>query len=494
MANEFIGKVIAEKYRVDALIRHGVDGGLYQATHLLMEKPLSVRILPSHLAHSQAATERFFEESKIAARIADPNTFGAVDFGTDANGIVYSVHDVANARTLKSIILRDGAFPADSAVETARQVAKALAAAHLAGIVHGSLSAENVLLADGPEKDVIVKVADFATPNALSRSGIGADDPTELAYLSPEQCSGSDQPDERSDIYSLGVLLYEMLAGVVPFTGEKPSDVMTKHIEEPPAPLVAFRSDVPKAVEPVMLRAMSKDPAMRQQTAQEFIDEISAAMKDGSAGHAAAAATGGTDLWKTALAVIVGIGALAAVMIYATQSKQTDPQTVLMPDANGLPVQPINPATGMEEQQLAAMPNAFPETLTEQGASPIDTVPGGDGYNPWATGAPPPGAPQQQYQPPGGYVTIDPNSGSPFMPNEPGSVILVPVPVNTAPEETKPSPSPTRSPAANTNTAPPERPATPTPTPAPRQSPRQQTTPAATPSAPARTPEDPEGS
>ncbi|MBX3243254.1 MAG: protein kinase [Acidobacteria bacterium] len=490
MANEVIGKVIAEKYRVDALIRQGADGDLYQATHLLMEKPLSIRILPSHLAHSQAAADRFFEESKIAARIVDANAFGAVDFGTDANGIVYSVHDVASARTLKSIILRDGAFPADSAVETSRQIARALAAAHAAGVVHGNLTAENVLLADGPEKDVIVKVADFSTPNALSRIGPGTDDPADLAYLSPEQCSGSDQPDERSDIYSLGILVYEMLAGVVPFTGEKASDIMAKHIEEPPAPLVAFRSDIPKGIEPVMLKAMSKDPATRQQTAQEFIDEISAAMKQDHAGHAAAATAGGTDLWKTALAVIVGIGALAAVMIYATQSKQTDPQTVLMPDTNGQPVQPINPATGAEEQQLAAMPNAFPETLTEQGGLPIDTIPGGDGYNPWATGAPPPGAPQ--YQPPGGYVTIDPNSGSPFMPNDPGTVVLVPVPANTASEEPKPSPSPGRSPASNTNTAPAERPAPATPAPSPRQTPRQQT-PQPT---PAKTPvvEDPEGS
>ncbi|NOT47735.1 MAG: hypothetical protein HOP17_08285, partial [Acidobacteria bacterium] len=152
-------------------------------------------------------------------------------------------------------------------------------------------------------------------------------------------------------------------------------------------------------------------------------------------------------------AMIFGIGVLAAALIYATSSKQTIPITQLQPDANGQPVQPINPATGAEEQNLISMPNSLPGSMSSSDiiAQPPQTLGGGDNYNPWAAGgAPPAGAPPPVYIPPAGqYYSIDPNTGSPFMPNDPNGVILVPVPANTD-AATKPTPTPKT--AANVNT------------------------------------------
>ena len=461
---EMIGKTIAEKFRIDELIKRSRVSELYRATHLLIDKPVTVKLLSETLKGDNAATEQFFKEARETARIGHSNVLNIIDFGTDTDGTPFAVCDGPVAETLRSVILRDGALPADVAVDITRQTALALGSGHEIGVVHGGLSTESILLVQDQDGRLNVKVTDFRTPNAMMNGDPLDAAPEDLLYLAPEICSGADLPDVRSDIYSLGAILYEMLAGTPPFVGEKPTDVMLKHIEEAPAPLVAFRSDLPPELEPVILKALAKDPAMRQQTMQELIDDLE---RKAEPQAAAAAAQSGGDFWKTAFMVLIGTGVLAAALIYATSVKQTDPAIVLMPDANGLPVQPINPATGFEEQQLAVMPGAMPDYPAGPGQTAADTLPGGDGYNPWATGVPPPGAPT--YVPPGGpVVVIDPNNPSQFMPPD-GGVILVPVPANV---NTKPSPSPTRTPAANANTAPAPTPAATPPPPAPKPDPK----------------------
>ncbi len=459
---DILGKTIADKYRIEELIRRSRTADLYRATHLLMDKAVSVKVLPSMLKNDAVATERFFKEARETSRIGHANVLNVIDFGTDQDGTPYAVCDGPVAESLRSVMLREGPFPADLAIDLTRQAALALGSGHEIDVTHGNLSPENILLIQSPEGSLTAKVTDFGTPNVL----MAGDDlleavPGDLAYLAPELCSGADHPDAISDIYSLGAILYEMLAGTPPFTGEKPTDVMLKHIEEAPAPLVAFRGDLPPEIEPVILKALAKDPAMRQQTTQELIDDLSTRQEPTAA--AAAAATGGGDFWKTAFMVLIGTGILAAALIYATSVKQTDPATVLIPDANGLPVQPINPATGFEEQQLAVMPGSFSDFPATTDGSPGDSLPGGDGYNPWSTGVPPPGAPTY-VPPPGQIITIDPNNPSQFMPPD-GGVILVPVPANTTPK-----PTPTRPSTANTNTGPDVKPAA-TPSPAPTTKP-----------------------
>ena len=167
-----------------------------------------------------------------------------------------------------------------------------------------------------------------------------------MEYRFPEQYSDPGEMDERSDIYSLGVIFYEMLAGSVPFTGETATEVMLRHAQEAPPPLSTFRQDLPVELEPVLLKALAKDPEARYQTTEEFaadLDTIPATVE----GAKAAAAT--TNIWKTAFIVMVGTMVLAAALIYATSSRQTNPTTQLQPDANGIPVQPINPVSGADD-------------------------------------------------------------------------------------------------------------------------------------------------
>lgn len=477
MASSLSGTIIAEKYRLGELLRAGEHGDLYDARHVLTDKRASVRVLRPSLATDSANVERFFDAAKLASKISDPHVLNISDFGTDPEGFVYAVFEPLDGKTLKDVIGEDGALPVYSAVEVARQIAYALIAAHSAGQIHGDLTTENVVLTGNA--GINVKVVDFGAANPLiSESEAAAD----FAYLAPEQCAGSDKADERGDIYSLGCILYETLAGTPPFTGEKPSEVMLKHIEELPPPLSAYRTDLPDTIEPVIVKALSKDPEMRQQTAAEFLEESNAA-SEGLSPTAVAAAAPGNNIWKTAFIVMVAMSALAAFLIYGTYVRRTDPTTALQPDANGQPVQPIGPATGTEEMSLAAMPAYDANTLSNANAMPPGTLPGGDGYNPWAAGAPPPGAPS--IGPGGSVVNVGPAAGNPIMPSGvlydtvsgqcvdagtyqpvpcPGAVKPKPSPSPAAtgtPPAAKPSPSPAatqKPPPANAKTPQPEKP------------------------------------
>lgn len=479
MAYDLTGQLVAEKFKLIGLVKSGPEGDLYRAENTLIEKPVTLLVLPADA--DAKARERFRKNAKAASAAEHPNLLNVLDFGIDASGVSYAVCDAANPETLSQAIARGGKMPVENAVEIGKQIAASLETLHASGRTHGNLTADNILLSEVAESAAIAKVAGIGSLGPLERTGdVLAAAPSELAYLAPELCSGTDSPDALSDIYSAGVVIYEMLAGTVPFSGEKPTDVLLKHIEEPPPPLSAFRSDLPPTLEPVILKALSKSPEMRQQSGAELMGELAAAFGGAPDAAAAGEPVKKNNFWATAAMVLIGTAALGGALIYATWSKKTDPATVLQPDANGMPVQPINPATGTEEQQLAVMPAYSIDGNSNVPLTAPDTLPGGDGYNPWATGVPPPGAPS--YVPPGGEMyNIDPRTGSPFMPPD-GGVILVPVPVNTNTNaRPTPTPSPGRDANANTNT----RPATPSNT-APAN-----TSPAATPRttpAPARTP------
>lgn len=450
MAKDYIGKLIADKYKIESLIGHSETGEIYRAVHNVIGKPLTLMLLSPRFKGDPVATDIFIRSAKEAARPdLHPNILDAADFG-EHNGEVYAVYNAANAESLRSSILNQQYLPVESSIEIINQTASALSSIHSEDKIHGNLTTGNILLSEIADGAVVVKIFDIGSANPVERGRMkDVADASEYAYAAPEVCSG-EKADARSDIYSLGVILYESLAGVVPFIGQKPADVMLKHTEEPPAPLISFRNDLPPGLEPVILKAMAKDPDLRYQTVDEFINDLSVAVYPNRA-----AAASGTDrlsggIWGTVALIAIGIAMLAGALIYATSVRQTDPETVEQPNYNGLPVQPINPATGVQEQNLASM-TAFADDANNAEALdlPPDTIPGGDGYNPWATGNVPPGAPA--YVPGGEMYTVGPGE-SQFMPPDgcilqPSGILLCPKPLtaNTAPEQ-KPSPSPTPTP------------------------------------------------
>lgn len=431
MTDQFTGQTLADKYRIDALLSDSDLGKIYSATNLLVGKPVSIKILSPALAVDESIVRQFSTEARTASQINHPNILNVTDFGSDANGTVYTVFEGIEGKNLKEVIAADGKFEPARAIDLAKQIASALSAAHEHNVNHGALSAQDVVIAKNDGRET-VKVLNFASVK-VPASTEEDDESRDIAwaqYASPEQCSDSGETDGRSDIYSLGVILYEMLAGAPPFTGEKATEIMLKHVEEQPPALAEVRKDLSPDLEPALFKALSKDPPNRYQTADEFAAALDLVSVSATSTKAAAA---GTNIWKTAFIVMVGTMLLAAALIYATSGRRTNPTSQLMPDANGVPVQPINPVSGADDMRLSGYSYMTPSgQMTMNSNMPMgpDVMPGGDGYNPWASSSAPPGGAPMPAGPEGQRVTIDPNGGSQFMPQGDGSVILVPVEVD----------------------------------------------------------------
>ena len=281
--DSLIGATLAGKYRIDARLNEGGMGTVYRATHVLMEKTVAIKVLRPSLAADEKIVARFSREARAASRISHPNALTVTDFGEDENGIVFLVMEYLSGRTLKQVIRDDGPLPLTRVVEIVRQVGDALHAAHAQGVVHRDLKSDNIMLLDTMAGDH-AKVLDFGIAKINEPDG---NRDTELTapnlvigtpqYMSPEQCSQDSEIDARSDIYSLGVIIYEMLVGHVPFTADSPTMVMMKHLQEPVPSVLEERSDLPASIGRVIARAMAKLPANRYQTIAELIEDLTIA-------------------------------------------------------------------------------------------------------------------------------------------------------------------------------------------------------------------------
>jgi len=281
--DSLLGQILAGKYRIDARLSEGGMGTVYRGTHILMEKTVAIKVLHPSLAADEKIVARFSREARAASRISHPNALSVTDFGEDDNGIVFLVMEYLSGKTLKEVIRKEGPMQLNRVVDIMRQVGGALQTAHAQGVVHRDLKSDNIMLLTTTVGEH-AKVLDFGI--AKIKEPEGEIDPGLTApnlvigtpqYMSPEQCSQSVEIDARSDIYSFGVILFEMLAGHVPFGGESPTMIMLKHLQDPVPSILEERNDLPVAIGRVISRAMAKVPENRYQSIEELLEDLTIA-------------------------------------------------------------------------------------------------------------------------------------------------------------------------------------------------------------------------
>jgi len=266
------GTTIADRYEIAEKLGAGGMAVVYRAQDALLQRPVTVKVLRGEFAADENVVRRFRREAQAAAALSHPNIVGVYDVGRQEE-IHYIVMEYIQGKTLKEVIADRGPLPADEAVRVARQIAEALKHAHAHRIIHRDVKPHNVLITDEGR----VKVTDFGIAGAATGTTVtypGALLGT-VYYFSPEQAQGR-YGDERSDLYALGVVLYEMLTGKLPFEGESPVSVALKHIRETATSPRELNPRVPPAAERVVMKAMAKEVDRRYQSAAEMIRELDA--------------------------------------------------------------------------------------------------------------------------------------------------------------------------------------------------------------------------
>ncbi len=267
-----IGTTIDDRYRVDALLGEGGMGLVYRITHTRLNKPLAMKVLRRENTRDEEVLARFRREAESASAIGNQHIVDINDFGVLDDGSTYFVMECLEGMDLIEAMDRTPRMPEERALRIATQICRALAAAHDAGIVHRDLKPENVFLIRREDTEDFVKVLDFGIakvahrPERLTRQGEVLGTPH---YMSPEQCEG-ENVDRRTDIYALGVLLYEMLTGHVPHDADTMMGILTKHLYEDPIPPKVRVSHVSVELEQVVMRCLEKKPERRYQTMREL--------------------------------------------------------------------------------------------------------------------------------------------------------------------------------------------------------------------------------
>ncbi len=344
MTNHGDATVINDRYEVHKRIGRGGMADVFSARDLLLDRQVAIKVLFPEFATDDNFVERFRREAQSAANLSHPNIVNVYDWGK-YEGTYFIAMEEVQGRTLADVLKTNGQLTSKQSAEIASEVAAALGFAHEKGTAHRDIKPANILIG----KNGQVKVADFGIARAMNA-------PTEsnltlvgsvmgtATYFSPEQAQGA-QPDPRSDLYSLGIVMYEMVAGRTPFTGDNPVSIAYKQVHDAPQPLVQIVADVPKAYEAMVAKLLAKDPKVRYPSAGALRDDLRRFRND----EPVQALVAATAKARPPAAAVAGAAAATAAMTAAASGYAA---TTANPQAAVAPVNPQSaavPSTGMYE-------------------------------------------------------------------------------------------------------------------------------------------------
>lgn len=325
LKDSLIGTTLAGRYKILSKIGRGGMSVVYKGQHLLMDRIVAIKMLHADLISDPVTISRFQQEAKAVSSLTHPNVILVFDFGLSSQGLPYLVMDYLQGESLSEIIKRKGHLPIKRCIEIFAQACDALSHAHHKGIIHRDIKPANIMLTTDEEQHEVVKVVDFGIAKMLPREGEEAIRLTQTGeifgtplYMSPEQIMGKPL-DVRSDIYSLGCVIYESISGRPPCLGSNAVDTMNKHlVQEPPHFSDALPEEyIPEAIEAVVWKALAKDPDKRYQTMNEFKQDLLIAGGPDSLDSTGKAPTLRAQLPvnKKQLYAGIGVGVLASILL-----------------------------------------------------------------------------------------------------------------------------------------------------------------------------------
>jgi len=380
--DSLLGATIADNFRIAALPGEGAMGKVYRARQLSLDKIVAIKVLHPHLAGDRSVARRFHREARAASRLNHPNSLHIIDFGQTDDRTLFIAMELVEGRDLHQVIKEDYPLPLERIVALVGDVCLALDEAHAAGIVHRDLKPENIMVVKRRDGQEQIKVCDFGIAKIQEPGDSNASAPITVAgivcgtpeYMSPEQCRG-ETPDGRADLYSVGVILYQLVTTALPFVADTPLGVVTRQLTDSPVPptLIQARSSVAAKLEPIITRALAKDRDLRYSSALDLKSDLDRVLAGETIAPPLPRDRGESKPTKSrwpftvALATLVALGSSATVWMIATSDQGRRSSEG---DVTGEPDQPPRELSGLEalnrpDARIAAIETAQKVSTTD---------------------------------------------------------------------------------------------------------------------------------